>query len=163
MRAQTTQFFQSKVVVPLELDSDLAEYSIQSVPMLLGALETRKLRSFYASDADTKEAVEQITKLQKELMMGAKRDLIIELRDLRGDYYGTITEKDPDIVAIGQYAGASLNDMLLTMREIPATDTVDEHLTAIRDKIQEYLDGQVDPVTGETVLGILVKIFGALA
>jgi hypothetical protein len=158
-----TRYFQSQIEVLPEVESDIAEYSVQAVGLLIGALETRKARSFFVASPDWLEAYDQICELQRGLLMGAKRDIIKEIRSARGDFYGDTQNIDPDIVGVGLYAGASLNDVLLAIRPTSTSDTVDSQLTAINTKLQTIIDSAQSPEQQEALMTILQNILLALA
>lgn len=163
MKPQVQPYFQRELVGPLPTPSDISEYPTQLAPIIVDSLLTRRNRSFWASELDHQRGLQEINLYLIGVLMGAKEDIIREVRDARGNYYGQVLDSSTQAHTIGAYPGTSLNDILLAMREIPETDTLDEHLTDIRAKLQMMLDGAVDPATGETTLSTLLKILLALA
>lgn len=162
-RKQNGRFFESQLFLPLLNNGDIAEYNIRIVPTAISALETRKGRTFWLSDAEHIEAVQELSLLQMGLLMGAKRDIIREIRSARGDYYGSVQTTDPDIVGIGLYAGASLNDVLLAIREDASEDTIGTRIDRGNVTLNEIKEALLATgPEGETQLGILIQILGAL-
>lgn len=162
MRLQGTQYFQKAVVIPDTTTSDLAEYDIRTLPLVVGALETRKASSFYASEADWLRGTLSINRLQKELLMGAKKDIIAEIRHVRGREGGTLAELDIDVVGIGLYAGTQLLDISTKLGPDGFTNLQGE-LENVNVKLQTLIDNAQTPEDTENILSLLAQIAGLLA
>lgn len=160
-RLQGTQFFQKDIALPSNVYSDLAEYDIAIVPLVVGALQTRKTRSFYTSQVDYESAYLKISRLQKALLMGAVRDLIIEVRQTRGFTGETLADLDPDLVPIGMYPGTQLLDISLKLGPDGFTD-IQAALNAANTKLQTLIDNAQSPEDTESILNLLGIIAGAV-
>jgi hypothetical protein len=155
-------YFEKGLSASEELEGELAEYPVQAVPLLLSALEPRKARHFYKSDGDHTRAVAYITALQAGLLMGAKRDIIIEIRSARGDYYDTVINPDPDITPVGQYSGASTNDVLGALRPRSSQTTILEVLDDIKVAV-EAIAADAQAEDNAALLAKLTEIAALLA
>lgn len=161
MRLQGTQYFQKLVQVPISTAGDIAEYDIATVPLIVGSLETRKARSFYASEGDWLRGTLSINRLQRNMLMGAVRDLVIEIRGVRGRNGEGFADTDPDIVPIGLYSGVQMNDILNKLGTTAGV-TLDAELQAINTKLQLLVDNATNPEDQEALLQVLGNILLAL-
>jgi hypothetical protein len=146
------QYFQRELRAPSDLSpSDLVEYPTQLAPTIIEAIITRGARSFWASDLDHKLGLNALAQFGMELLMGAKRDLIKEVRGIRGRDGEDPSEIDIDVVGVGLYSGAQLVDIT---RKLGPTEgvTVEGQLAGIDDKLQQLIEAGADP---ETISGIL--------
>lgn len=163
MRLQGTQYFQRLVPVPNTTTGDMAEYDIRIVPLVVGSLETRKARSFFASEADWQRGTLSINRLQESILMGAKEDLIREIRGARGNKFSTVYDTTLAAYPVGSYPGASLNDVLVAIKETPESDSVNEQLTLVVNLLTEIRDGGGTAEDFEGILTLLGQIAGFLA
>ena len=161
MRLQGTQYFQRLVQIPVGTMGDIAEYDISAVPLFIGALETRKARSFYATEGDWLRGTLAINRLQRSLLMGAVRDLVIEIRGTRGREGEVFGEVDPDIVPIGLYSGVQMKDILSKLGSDPLI-TIEGQLTDVNMKLQALVDAAQTPDDKAALLGVLQNILLAL-
>jgi len=161
-RLQGTQFFQSQIVIPAINFSDITEYDIAIVPLVVGALQTRKTRSFYASQVDYEAAYLKISRLQRDLLMGAIRDLVIEVRQTRGFPGETIGDLDPDVVAIGLYPGTQLLDLSTKLGPDGFTN-LQLQLEGVNTKLQTLIDSGGTPEDFADIISLLGQVVTLLA
>lgn len=89
-----TNYFQSGLLAPLTTAGEIAEINARIVPIALTALETRKARSFWASEADYQVGYNEITLLQRALLMGGVERIVREIRALRNGQTTPLADED---------------------------------------------------------------------
>lgn len=113
---------------------ELVEADPRIVPTLLAAMEPRKTRSSWLSDADFEVGYDALCKQGVALLMGAREDIIREIRGVRGTEPFT-TDTSLESYPVGDYPGAQLAD-LLRQQEVDGESTA-QILVSIRQLIQE--------------------------
>jgi len=89
-----TNFFQSQLLAPTETAGEIAEINARIVPIALTALETRKYRSFWLTDADYERGYNEITLLQRALLMGGIERIVREMRAMRNGQTTPLADQD---------------------------------------------------------------------
>ena len=89
-----TNYFQSGLLAPQTTAGEIAEINARIVPIALTALETRKARSFWESDADYAVGYNEITLLQRALLMGGVERIVREIRALRNGQTTPLADED---------------------------------------------------------------------
>lgn len=90
---------------------ELVEVAPAYVPMLLQDLEPRKAKSLWTSPEQWAIGYDAVCKQQEALLMGAREDIIREIRDTRG----SIPEGAPtdlETYPVGTYPGIQIADVV---------------------------------------------------
>jgi len=92
--SKITNYFQSELVAPIETAGEIAEINARIVPIALTALETRKARSFWLTNEDYERGYNEITLLQRALLMGGVERIVREIRALRNGQTTPLADED---------------------------------------------------------------------
>lgn len=141
--------------------AELCEVAPRYVPLIISAIEGRKARSFWATPADHSAAYNHLCAQQAALLMGAKDDIIQEVRDVRGPLNGT----DPsDLVSfpVGTFPGWNLGGIGVQLND--GGQNVAQLQTAAGAKLEEIralLEAQATSEGGQ--LDALLNIVALLS
>lgn len=128
-RKPLVNYFEAARYVPLTQTYILADIDVRSVPVLLSSLETRRARSFWASEDDYVRGNDIITDTEVRLLMDATTRLIREIRATRG-----VDNLEPG------YDNPDTDPFTLSMGTIEDVErrleTANEHLAAIRTALE---------------------------
>lgn len=146
MRRGVANYFEREQCAPSLEECEVVNVPVRYVPMVLSALETRKARSFWASDDDWYRGLAALATLQRNLLMPCGEDIIREIREARGPLNpgtGSTLEEYP----VGDYPGFTLGDVArrlstggISVAELQ--ETANARLTEIRDILQAQAAGE---------------------
>lgn len=149
--------FEAKRIYLERLDTHLSVITSEAVPFAISALETRKGRSFWQSQAQWEEAYQGLTSLQMRLLMDAADRIVNEVRATRNGPATGLLERDPtrDPYALQL---ASLKDIADNTENGP--ESIATILADIRTAIQQLATAQ--QANNEELIRIGAIIAGAL-
>ena len=141
--------------------NELCEVATRYVPLVIAAIEGRKARSFWLTPGDHMAAYNHLCAQQAALLMGAKEDIIQEIRDTRGPLNGT----DPtDLVSfpVGTFPGFDLASIAIQLNTEGQNVAQLQAAAGVKlEEIRVLLEAQAESEGGQ--LEALLNIVGLLA
>lgn len=100
--SRKVNYFEAKNALPSNTACALADFGVNVVPVALGAVETRKAKSFWRDTESWKQGYQALCRFQEAILMSCADDLRQEIRAGRGllDPQGPIPPIDADPWAI---------------------------------------------------------------
>lgn len=161
MRRGVANYFEKEQPAPSLSECEVVDVPVRYVPMVLSALETRKARSFWTSDADWHRGLEALATLQRNLLMPCGEDIIREVREARGPLTpgtGSTLAEFP----VGEYPGYTLGSV--AVRIAPAGQNLGEKIDLSNVTLAELRDAILaQGGTNADILTQLLQIVGLLA
>lgn len=143
------------LIAPLLNEDEITDFNARIVPVALTALETRKARSFWATEEDFRRGYNEVCTLQRQLLMGGVDRIVSEIRALRQGDNTPIIAQDPlldpytlNLIAVEDIVG-SLNTN---------NDSAAFILSQIRTLLQASAEN--DAIDSETLAQIAAIIVG---
>lgn len=134
--------------------AELVEVDPAYVPMLLQDLEPRKVKSLWTSPEQWAIGYDAVCKQQEALLMGAREDIIREIRSARG----SIPPGEPtdlETYPVGSYPGVALADI------VGSLNTNGRSAALILSSIETILQTQAEGEGGQ--LDALLQIVALLS
>lgn len=133
-------YFEAEIQWPEATSYGLFDLEGNTIPTVIGAIETRKRRSFFSSSEDYIQGYSALSQFQWRLLVDAKEEIIIELRALR-DSTESHAAYDTATYPVGLWPGISMANVGNLLYNSP--DSAAELLTQIRDAlaVQQTTDG----------------------
>lgn len=158
--SKKVDYFESENIAPEDYTTAMVCIPTRYVPSIVSALETRKARSFWATDADFYRAYQVYTEVQMSLLNDCSEKIVNNIIALRGA--GPTQPRDPVTgVPLVSPSGSTLVDIYSALVR-DETTLIDEAISTntTLGEIKTILQSQGG--NDEDILNTLVAILAAL-